>query len=99
MKTTLHRSENLIILRAEDGQRLEVEIRFSTSVARGGCDGKCPRCGAPGRPGHWELEGPDGRGNTMFLSCNDEGACRYPDDRTFNWTQEVVFPDGWVERA
>jgi hypothetical protein len=98
MKATIHRSENLVILRSEDSDRLELEIRFPSSFARGWCEGRCPRCGAPGRPGHWELEGPDGRGNTVYFSCNVEGQCQGSDGVSFNWTQEVQFPDGWTDK-
>jgi len=98
MKTTIHRSENLVINRCDDTDRLELEIRFPSSFARGTCDARCPRCGAPGRAGHWELEGPDGRGNTVFFSCNADVSCDSSDGLTFNWTQEVLFPDGWQEK-
>lgn len=96
MRDTLHRSENLTIARSEDGKRLEFEIRFSSSSARGDADGICPRCGKPGRPTHWEIEGPDGRGNTVWMRCTGEQCVEA--DEPFLWSQTVTFDDGWDER-
>ncbi|TVQ98410.1 MAG: hypothetical protein EA398_13250 [Deltaproteobacteria bacterium] len=95
MKRTLHRSENLLIAALKD--QIEFEIRFSTSAARGTCDARCPRCGEPGEPAHWELEGPDTRGNTVWMNCARATGCPGNEDGGFTWTQPVVF-EPWVEK-
>lgn len=95
MREYSHRSENLTIAVSDDGRKLEVEIRFSTSSARGLSDAVCPRCGATGRPTHWELEGPDGGGNTIWMSCNSATCVA---SGTPHWSRPVVFAEGWVDR-
>jgi hypothetical protein len=99
MKPALHRSENLTILRGREPRTLEVEIRFSHSLARGTCDSTCPRCGRLGNPSHWELEGPDGTGNTMWLVCRDPETCGRNDGPGTSWTQSVTFAKGWEDRG
>ena len=100
MKRTLHRSENLSIALIEESAQLEFEIRFSTSSAKGGCDARCPRCQAIGKPSHWELEGPDSRGNTVWMVCPpDDAACKQEVNEGFRWSQTVVFPDGWSDKG
>lgn len=98
MKKNVHRSDNLLISLAEDGKTLEVEIRFSMSSARGRCDATCPRCGNPIPPTRWELEGPDGAGNTVWFECarplNDKPRC----ESDISWTRRVEFADGWTEK-
>lgn len=91
MNETLHRSENLIISRAGSGNRLSVEIRFPTSSARGVVDASCPRCGRVGKPEQWEIEGPDGRTNTVWLGCPPDYEC----ERETRWSRQVAF-DGWT---
>jgi hypothetical protein len=34
----------------------------------------------------------------VFFSCNADVPCDSADGLTFNWTQEVVFADGWQEK-
>lgn len=97
MKKTVHRSDNLFITLLESQKELEFEIRFSTSSARGRCDALCPRCLNPVSPNRWEIEGPEGMGNTVWFACektlNGAEACN--DD--LRWTRRVDFLDGWVE--
>jgi len=97
MKETIHSSENLVIKRMPDTRRLEVTIRFSTSYAKGMVDATCPRCGSFGRPSHWELEGPDGGGNMMWLKCDPDRDCAEENAGDASWTQRVDFSAGWVE--
>lgn len=98
MKKSLHRSDNLLISLMEDEKTLEVEIRFSMSSARGRCDATCPRCGNPVAPTRWELEGPDGAGNTVWFECkrplNGAEGC----GGELSWTRRVEFADGWIEK-
>lgn len=96
MRQNIHRSENLFITLTEDGKQLDFEIRFSTSYAKGRCDATCPRCHAPVAPARWEIEGPEGMGNTVWFTCST------PLDGTegckgLRWTRRVDFNDGWVE--
>lgn len=98
MIEVMHRSENLVIRRLDD-RSIDVEIRFASSSARGTAEGKCPRCGGAGRPTHWELEGPDTRGNTLWMACdNADGACENDDTGALTWAVPVDFADGWEER-
>lgn len=92
MRDTLHRSENLHIYRDDSEPEVQVEIRFSESVTHGTCDGTCPRCGALGKPAYWELEGPDGSQNTIWMSCNEGPNC----SEDTNWSRTVDFED-WRE--
>ena len=97
MKRTIHRSENLAISIPDDDNKLEVEIRFTSSSAKGHCDRTCPRCGTGGEPAHWEIEGPDGANNTMWLSCPNKDDC--PGNRRddgYTWMRDVTFEE-WVE--
>jgi hypothetical protein len=89
MSETLHRSENLTISRATGETNTLVEIRFSTSTVRGSFDSACPRCGSPGHPEQWELEGPQGRTNTVWLRCTPEDGC----SRETRWSRQVKFDD------
>lgn len=91
MRKTLHRSENLHIFREESDPTVFAEIRFSSSQTRGKCDGTCPRCGKAGKPAFWELEGPDGGQNTLWMNC-DAGVC----DDDFSWSRTVQFAN-WVD--
>lgn len=95
MKRTLHRSENLII--ALNEREVEFEIRFSTSSSRGSSDAVCPRCGAIGEPAHWELEGPDTPGNTVWMNCRRDVECPGAAEGGFTWTQPVQFAS-WEEK-
>lgn len=93
-RKTLHRSENLHIFRDGDAAPVHVEIRFSESSTLGSCDGVCPRCGALGKPAYWELEGPDGTQNTIWMGCPDgererNDAC----DGEFTWSKTVEFAE------
>lgn len=96
MKEHLHRSDNLLISILENRKQIEFEVRFSQSYARGTCEAVCPRCQNPVAPSRWELEGPDGSGNTVWFTCsktlNGEDSCG--DD--MSWTRRVTFGD-WVE--
>lgn len=94
MRSVVHRSENLTIQVSEDGRKLEYEIRFSSSSARGTSDALCPKCLTTGRALHWEIEGPDGQGNTVWMVCENEDC----DGGGFRWTRPVTFVDGWVDR-
>ncbi len=89
---TLHRSQNLIISRLNDSTEVNVEIRFSTSIAKGLFDSKCPRCGESGTPEQWEFEGPESSHNTIWLKCN--AGCL---DRETRWTRRAEFDDSWTE--
>jgi len=89
MSTTLHRSENLTLTR--NGATVTVDLRFPNSFARGTVDVTCPKCGMIGTPEQWELEGPDSRGNSMWIRCGDGCA-----DRGTRWLRTVSF-DAWVE--
>lgn len=97
MRQNLHRSDNLLVSLSDDERQIEFEIRFSTSFARGACEAACPRCGNPVAPHRWELEGPDGAGNTVWFECgkalNGAPAC----DQELVWTRRATFDDGWVE--
>lgn len=99
VKKTLHRSENLVISHLVDQESLEFEIRFSSSIARGTCEARCPRCGMTGAPSDWELKGPDDLGNTVWLNCVEDQGCPGNAEGSFRWTQNVGFPEGWVERG
>ena len=96
MRQNIYRSENLLITLCEDERQLEFEIRFSTSYARGRCDATCPRCHKPVSPSRWEIEGPEGLGNTVWFTCgsSSQGGAGCDDLR---WTRRVDFPDGWVD--
>ena len=93
MSQTLHRSQNLIIARGEEPNELTIEIRFPTSMARGHSTSDCPRCGVPGVPEQWEIEGPDGRSNLIWLGC----AAVCSGKRDTRWSRTVTFDDGWTE--
>lgn len=93
MSETLHRSENLIISIPDGGTRLLVEIRFPTTSARGWVDAACPRCGNRGKPEQWEIEGPDARTNTMWLTCTPDNGCT----RETRWSRQVSFAEGWSD--
>jgi hypothetical protein len=96
LKQHLHRSENLLISLLDNKKEIEFEIRFSDSYSRGTCDALCPRCGNPVAPQRWELEGPDGSGNTVWFVCvdplNGEEGC----GEELDWTRRVTFQD-WIE--
>lgn len=92
MNETLHRSENLILFRASGQTEVQVEIRFPTTSARGVFDSACPRCGSPGQPEQWEIEGPDGRTNTVWLKCDPANGCT----RETRWSRQVTF-SGWSD--
>ncbi len=94
MREALYRSENLTVLSTEDGRRLEFEIRFTSSSTRGTAVGVCPRCGKAVRPTHWEIEGPDGTGNTVWMAC-ERADC--DGEGEFRWSRAVMFGP-WVER-
>lgn len=90
MTESVHRSENLVVTRGS-GAELHFELRFPTSVARGVADATCPRCGGLGDPERWEIEGPEMRGNTVWLQCaapRCAGRSR--------WTRSIEFGD-WEE--
>ncbi|MFT4702580.1 MAG: hypothetical protein ACI81R_000265 [Bradymonadia bacterium] len=89
VRYTLHRSENLHIYRDDEDPIVQVEIRFSTSSARGIADGACPRCGNLGKPAFWEMEGPDGKQNTVWLNCPQPSEC----EDEFTWSRTVTFED------
>ncbi len=89
MRHTMHRSENLHIYRDDDAAEILIELRFSESASHGRCDGVCPRCGKLGKAAYWELEGPDGTQNTLWLSCNEGPNC----DADSNWSKTVDFDD------
>lgn len=91
MRQTLHRSENLHIYREPTGSEVYAEIRFSASLTRGTCDGTCPRCGKLGKPAFWELEGPDGNQNTLWMNCDPSGC-----EEEFTWSRTVRFEE-WVD--
>lgn len=93
---TIHRSENLTITFAGDTKTFEVELRFPTSLTRGSCDARCPRCQTPGVPSNWEISGPDDSGNLIWLTCPNED-CPGNADPGYRWTQNILFPDGWID--
>ena len=78
--------------------QVSVEIRFAHFIARGVCDGNCPRCGRRAVPSHWELEGPESRANTMWFSCSDAEHCHGDSQSPPTWTQAVLFARGWEDR-
>lgn len=89
MSETLHRSENLIIANPDGSTQLTVEIRFPSSSVRGTVEASCPRCGKVGKPEQWEIEGPEGRTNTMWLGCRPDYHC----ERETRWSRQVAFGD------
>ncbi len=91
MSQTVHRSENLIIQRESGSTELSIELRFPSAIARGKAEGSCPRCGSPGHPEQWEVDGPEGTRNTVWLSCLAESC-----GQDFRWTRPVSFGD-WHE--
>lgn len=99
MKKNVYRSENLLITLTENQKELEFEIRFSTSYARGRCDALCPRCMSPVAPSRWEIEGPDGMGNTVWFACEETLDLKEPCKDDLRWTRRVDFLDGWVEQG
>lgn len=96
MKKHIHRSENLLVSLLENGKDIEFEIRFSDSYSRGTCDALCPRCQNPIAPQRWELEGPDGSGNTVWFSCGETLNGKDPCEQEIDWTRRVLF-DEWTE--
>lgn len=99
MAEVMHRSENLVIRQLDD-LSIDVEIRFASSSAKGTAEGRCPRCGGAGRPTHWELEGPDTRGNTLWMACGAEvAACEKDTAGELTWSVPVDFSGGWDERG
>lgn len=90
---TLHRSDNLLMTREPGSTEIDVEIRFPTSLARGSAESGCPRCGKPGKPEQWEIEGPDGRLNTIWLGCD----CESTTERDTRWSRSVTFRGGWTD--
>lgn len=97
-RDTLHRSENLHLWRSSDGRRIDVEIRFGVTYARASATAVCPSCGGVARPHHWELEGPDGTNNTLWMHCDATPPCKGSDGRDLGWTTNAAFGDGWIER-
>ncbi len=93
MSTILHRSENLSIMRTEELCEIRIEIRFTNSSTDGFVQVACPKCGHPGMIKHWEVEGPDGSQNTVWLNCHNE-RCSGDD---FTWSKTVTF-SAWRER-
>jgi hypothetical protein len=89
---TLHRSQNLVIARADGTTDLTFEVRFPTSVARGTLDAACPRCGGHGIPEQWEIEGPESKHNPVWLRC--EAECKERDTR---WTKGAEFDGDWLD--
>lgn len=98
MKSALHRSENLLVQRIDATGQVEVEIRFAHFLARGTCEGNCPRCGRTAHPSHWELEGPESRANTMWFTCSEPARCNTAGNGPPSWTQPVLFARGWESR-
>lgn len=90
---TLHRSDNLLFSRVNGETSVYVELRFPTSMVRGEFDSACPRCSKPGKPEQWEIEGPDGRTNSVWLSCDSECTT----ERDTRWSRTVSFKEGWTD--
>ncbi len=93
MNQTLHRSDNLLMTRSAGASTVQVELRFPTSMSKGEFDSACPRCGLPGKPEQWEIEGPDGRSNTVWLGCTADCG----NQRDSRWSRSVEFTKGWMD--
>ncbi len=98
MKKAIHRSDNLTVSLSKNEKSILFELRFPNSYAQGTCTAACPRCGVPVAPTRWELEGPDGAGNTVWFACgkplDGSEAC----DEDLTWTQRLSFTKGWEDR-
>ena len=90
----IHDSRNLSIDYQPDRARYEVTVRFGDDAIRGHAPAQCPRCGSKSHISLWELEGPGGETNTMWLICAGEPACLL-DDEPLRWSTQVDFQADW----
>ena len=56
----------------------------------------CPRCGSQTRVVLWELEGPGGDSNTIWLVCDGEEPCQL-DSKPLRWSRPVTFERDWED--
>lgn len=89
---TLHTSRNLEITYDEATLDLSFIVRFHDESVTGKADGSCPMCGGASNVVLWELEGPDGDSNTVWLTCAQACAERNGEVR---WSRPVEFDGHW----
>jgi hypothetical protein len=91
---TIHHSRNLTIEFDDDRQLYLFTVRFGDESIAGRAEGHCPRCGSDSEVQLWELEGPGGQANTMWLCCAGDPPCRL-DDKVLRWSADVLFERDW----
>lgn len=91
---TIHQSRNLTIDYDSSTQRYIVTVVFGEETVVGTSAGECPRCHASSHATLWELEGPGGDSNTIWLVCAADPPC-HRDGKLLRWSVSVEFEDDW----
>ena len=92
MTEVIYRSRNLKIAFEADSGEYAFTLRFHGETATGRVRAGCPLCHGPSAPAFWEIEGPDGDANTVWLTCTSGCAAKGTTDR---WSREIEFSTGW----
>lgn len=93
---TVHNSTNLTIEFDTETCLYTLTVRFDEEAIAGHADGPCPRCGGHTRVVLWELEGPGGESNTIWLVCGGEKPCLL-DGEPLRWSRPVTFERDWED--
>lgn len=91
---TVHNSKNLTIAFDSEAFTYKLTVCFDEESISGYAEGACPRCGAQTRVVLWELEGPGGESNTIWLVCDNKPACML-DGELLRWARGVKFERDW----
>ncbi|MBN1947582.1 MAG: hypothetical protein JW797_18080 [Bradymonadales bacterium] len=92
----IHSSRNLTIEYDPDTERFQVTVRFNEETIVGYAPAPCPRCGSKSHVSLWELEGPGGDSNLIWLTCAADPPCLI-DDEVLRWSREVIFERDWED--
>ena len=93
---TVHNSTNLTIEFDRSSMHYTLTVRFGEEAIAGQADGGCPRCGEQTRVVLWELEGPGGDSNTIWLVCDSQKQCML-DGEPLRWSRPVTFERDWED--
>ena len=91
---TVHNSTNLTIEFDPESFHYTLTVRFDEEAIAGQAEGACPRCGSETRVVLWELEGPGGDSNTIWLVCDSPQQCML-DSKPLRWARPVTFERDW----